>query len=76
MPIDGYNLLAPNTMGSELANSGVRGLTANYGYGVAQATKANPQAEADQKSSVNPTMDALRTAKAREFGLNKETVGF
>lgn len=76
MPIDEYNLLAPNTMGSALANSGVEGLTANYGYGVAEATKANPQAEADQKTSANPKMDELRIAKAREFGLTKQTVGF
>ena len=76
MPLEDFNVLAPNQMGDSLANSGMEGITANYGYGVAEVTKTNTQAEQDQESSANPSIDPLRRAKAREFGKTMGTVGF
>jgi hypothetical protein len=77
MPVEGYNVLAPNFMGTTLGNSGIEGLTANYGYGVAEATRTNEDAaEGQKKSAGGPVVDNLRTQKAREFGLTKKTVGF
>ena len=70
------HVLAPNYMGDTLGNRGVEELTANYGLGVAEAQAANPMLH--QQEASNPAMakDKLRTAKAREFGKTKETVGF
>jgi hypothetical protein len=76
MPIDDYNVLAPNYLGATMANGGLEGLVANYGYGVAETLKTNQKAELDQKKSANPVLDPIRTAKARQFGRTKETVGF
>jgi hypothetical protein len=78
MPTAELNVLAPNYMGDLVTNRGVQGvvegnsgvesLTANYGYGVLEMQKAiTAQAE---------MTDQLRTAKAREFGKTKDTVGF
>ena len=71
-PLD---VLAPNWMGDSLENIGVSSLTQNYGLGVAEATPVNAQAY-EQRNEKSMTRDKLRTAKAREFGKTKETVGF
>lgn len=75
-PNQNLELLAPNYMGDNLANTGVEGLIANRGYGVSEVTniaKANPDVETVKESTFT---DNLRTQKAREFGLTKQTVGF
>jgi len=77
------DVLAPNYMGDELQNSGVermlenRGVsseTRNYGLGVAEVDSKKPGAQGP--GAGGPRMDKLRTHKAREFGMTKETVGF
>ena len=73
------NVLAPNYMGDSLINSGVERLAANQGLGVKEINEiANPQADKDRNTSAAPAVerDRLRTAKAREFGKTKGTVGF
>ena len=73
------NVLAPNYLGDSLMNSGVERLTANQGLGVKEINDiANPQADLDSTRSAAPAAerDRLRTAKAREFGKTKQTVGF
>ena len=74
--LDQMNILQPNYMGSELVNTGVEGIASNYGYGVSEVMKANPQVQEYQDKLMNPAMEKLRRHKAREFGLTKETVGF
>lgn len=74
--VRGMNVLAPNYMGSMLSNSGIEQLRANYGYGVPEAVKTNMQGERDKEQTANPVLAPLRVAKAREFGMKKEQVGF
>lgn len=64
-------LMAPNRLGDSFTNSGLDSFVANHGYGVAEATKAQQV----MKKNSEPK-DKLRTAKAREFGKTKQTVGF
>ena len=76
---DPMQVLAPNYMGDTLDNRGVDEISANYGLGVAEAQVTNQQAMEQREEASNPGMmmrDKLRTAKAREFGRTKETVGF
>ncbi len=75
---DPMDVLQPNYMGDSLNNLGVNELVQNRGVGVREALAASPQAMAQREESSNPAMmkDKLRTAKAREFGQTKETVGF
>jgi hypothetical protein len=73
------NVLAPNYMGDSLVNIGVEQLTANQGLGVKEVNQiANPQGDEDRQTSAAPAVerDRLRTAKAREFGRTKGSVGF
>ena len=72
------DVLAPNYLGDSLSNSGIEELTLNRGIGVAEVTPANEEASSQRNEASNPgaIRDSLRTAKAREFGKTKETVGF
>ncbi len=74
-PLD---VLSPNYMGSEFSNFGVEELTRNQGFGVREALAGSSQAMSQSGEHTNPAAmkDSLRTAKAREFGKTKETVGF
>ncbi len=80
MGLNPLDVLKPNYMGDFLNNTGVGEATENRGFGVREALNANPQAMAQQEeptsSSGMAMKDKLRTAKAREFGLTKQTVGF
>jgi hypothetical protein len=73
--MDPMDVLAPNYLGDLLDNRGVDELVRNRGHGVAESM---PPAMRDRDISTNPAAqkDKLRTAKAREFGMTKETVGF
>lgn len=74
-PID---ILAPNRMGDSLMNRGVDQITQNRGLGVAEAGLTRPQG-LEESEKANPAAGAknrLRVAKAREFGMAKEEVGF
>ena len=75
---DPLDVLQPNYMGDTLSNLGVGELVLNRGVGVSEALAANPQAMEQREETSNPAMmkDKLRTAKAREFGKTKETVGY
>lgn len=76
-PLD---VLKPNYMGSEFDNLGVSSISANQGYGVREAlassTQAMSQSGEGEFTNAAAMKDSLRTAKAREFGKTKETVGF
>lgn len=74
-PLD---VLKPNYMGDLLINKGIEELVQNRGLGVEEVSQANRQAIVQRLESNNPEVmkDRLRTAKAREFGKTKETVGF
>ena len=76
MPVESMNVLAPNYMGSAMENSGVSGLRANFGYGVSEAIRTNMSTEGSHGKTANPQLAPLRRAKAREFGMTKEQVGF
>jgi hypothetical protein len=52
-------ILAPNYLGASESNTGVENLTANMGWGVAEAT---PQVEE------NPGTDNVKRSAARQFG--------
>lgn len=67
---DPLDILAPNNLGDITENRGVDDLVANYGKGVLEAKR---KAEANGPEAQK---DRMRTAKAREFGLTKKTVGF
>jgi hypothetical protein len=69
------DVLAPNYLGETLDNRGVDELVRNRGHGVAESL---PPAMQERETASNPAAqkDKLRTAKAREFGMTKETVGF
>lgn len=71
-------VLQPNYMGDTLGNLGVGEIANNRGLGVPEALGTNAQAMAqkDQGTASARLRDNLRTAKAREFGKTKETVGF
>jgi hypothetical protein len=75
MALDPLEVLAPNSMGYDLENRGVDEMVMNRGLGV---TEAMPEGMTDRETSANPALakDRLRTAKAREFGKTKATVGF
>jgi len=66
---DHENILAPNSMGSINTNLGVDSISANYGFGVPEIQKAVSAKQEEFK-------ERLRIAKAREFGMTKEKVGF
>jgi hypothetical protein len=68
-------VLAPNYLGDMMENLGVGELVRNRGLGVAEVS---PDAMKDREIRNNPAVerDRMRTAKAREFGMTKETVGF
>lgn len=71
---DPMNVLAPNYIGDSFKNLGLESLSENRGLGVLES---NPRAMAAREAaSVGGAKDKLRTAKAREFGKTKETVGF
>lgn len=79
--MDPLYVLQPNYIGSVFENAGLDGLVANYGidtnYGLGVNeinNTANVQTTRNSSSEIE--RDRLRTAKAREFGLTKETVGF
>tara|TARA_R110000751_G_scaffold4610_7_gene22367 strand:+ start:794 stop:1012 length:219 start_codon:yes stop_codon:yes gene_type:complete len=67
---EGFDVLAPNYLGDTLNNRGVADLGKNQGFGVAEATPSSSYGAPDREK------DRLRTAKAREFGMTKSTVGF
>lgn len=68
------NVLEPNYIGDSFKNLGVESLVENRGLGVLEA---NPRAMAARMAEgPGAARDKLRTAKAREFGKTKETVGF
>ena len=74
--MDPMNVLQPNYMGNTLNNTGLDELFINRGLGVDEVTnKAKVQS---RKTLAAPEIEKnrLRTAKAREFGLTKQTVGF
>ena len=75
---DPINVLAPNNLGETLSNRGVGELVANQGLGVAEAQAANTQAISERGQMSNPEMfkDKTRIAKARQFGMKKDAVGF
>ena len=70
--------LMPNSLGNLLANTGVEELVQNRGLGVKEASQTNLQAMSQRSEKSNPEAikNKLRVAKAREFGLTKETIGF
>ena len=76
------NVLAPNYLGDSLGNRGVSEMIANQGLGVAEAMSPSPNKQAiAQRSAGEPAnseiaRNKLRVASAREFGKNKEEVGF
>ena len=76
MALGSMVVLAPNRLGDSLENRGVEALKANYGYGVPEATKTNAEAAAQQEQTANPYLVSMRRAKARQFGMRKEEVGF
>ena len=68
------NVLEPNYVGDSFKNLGLASLAENRGFGVMEA---NPRAMAARLAEApSAAKDKLRTAKAREFGKTKETVGF
>lgn len=76
--MDPLDVLRPNYMGDTFGNRGVDEMIKNRGIGVKEALATNPQAMAqrDEAGTSEGMRDKLRTAKAREFGRTKETVGF
>ena len=54
-----FDVLAPNYLGHSETNTGVENLTANMGWGVAEAT---PQTDE------NPGTEKVKRASARQFG--------
>lgn len=64
--------LRPNYLPDSTKNYGIEELIQNKGLGVKEI---NQQAFRFQEQQ-NPLIDNLRTAKARQFGKTKETVGF
>lgn len=79
MPSDPMNVLAPNTMGDITTNRGINELIANTGLGVGELMRSvNPQAASDRAEMTNPEAqkNKLRVAKARQYGMSKDEVGF
>jgi hypothetical protein len=73
------NVLAPNQMGDVTANRGVNELVANIGLGVNELMRSvNPKAALDRGETANPETEKnkLRVAKARQYGVTKDEVGF
>jgi len=71
--MDPMYVLEPNYTGSLFDNFGLEGLLANRGLGV---NEINKNSKIKSTSKAESEKDRLRTAKAREFGMTKETVGF
>ena len=69
-------VLQPNTLGTEFANTGVENLNANVGWGVSEVMQSNPAAAMEVKEDTNPAMSDLRRAKSREFGMTIPELGF
>ena len=69
-------ILAPNTLGSMLENRGVEELVQNRGLGVAEVSRPPSMRDRDTPTAPSAEKDRLRIAKAREFGMTKEEVGF
>lgn len=69
-------VLEPNSLGNILENRGLDELLINRGLGVSEISR--PQVMQSKSRTVTPggEKDRLRIAKAREFGMTKETVGF
>lgn len=85
MALGSMVVLAPNRLGDSLtnrgvesfmSNQGVESLTANRGYGVPTAMKTNAEAAVQQEQTANPVLVPLRRAKARQFGMKIEEIGF
>ena len=76
---DPMEVLAPNTLGTDMENRGVDELIQNRGLGVPELG-ANQQAQMQRGQPSNPKRDEhmhkLRVGKAREFGMPQERVGF
>ena len=70
------DVLQPNIMADQFANTGVEALTANVGWGVTETVQANPAAAMEEKEAANPAMTDLRRAKAREYGRPMSKLGF
>lgn len=82
MAMSDLEILAPNYMGEQLTNLGLKGMVENRGFGVREALTANSQGMAQKQEETAPgstqakAKNDLRVAKAREFGKPKTQVGF
>jgi hypothetical protein len=79
---DPMDVLAPNSLGDELENTGLAEIAQNRGLGVAQVPRANPLLPREETpgeprgEDQHDPLNKLRVAKARQFGRPKEKVGF
>lgn len=77
--MDPMHILAPNSLGSLAMNHGVDELVANRGLGLSEIqSAANQQAmmQRNEKSTTETQKTKMRTAKARQFGVASEDLGF
>lgn len=69
-------VLQPNYVGNMLENHGLEALTENRGLGVAEVSRPAAMRDRETRTSPESEKNRLRVAKAREFGMTKEEVGF
>jgi hypothetical protein len=73
---DPMTILQPNSMGDMLENTGLEEMLANRGLGVAEVSRPAAMESKNTLTAPKAEKERLRVAKAREFGMTKETVGF